>query len=30
LPFYYDAPVADMNKDYVHTWDLRKSFKHKA
>jgi uncharacterized protein (DUF2126 family) len=30
LPFYYDAPVADMNKEYVHTLDLRRSFKHKA
>jgi uncharacterized protein (DUF2126 family) len=30
LPFYYDAPVADMNKDYVHTLDLRRSLKHKA
>ncbi len=30
LPFYYDAPVADMNKDYVHTLDLRRSVKHKV
>ena len=30
LPFYYDAPAPDMNKDYVHTLDLRRSFKHKV
>jgi uncharacterized protein (DUF2126 family) len=30
LPFYYDAPVADANKEYVHTLDLRRSLKHKA
>jgi len=30
LPFYYDAPVADMNKEYVHTLDLRRSSKHKV
>jgi uncharacterized protein (DUF2126 family) len=27
LPFYYDAPIADTNREYVHTLDLRKSHK---
>jgi len=30
LPYYFDAPVADVNREYVYTLDLRRSFKHKA
>jgi uncharacterized protein (DUF2126 family)/transglutaminase-like putative cysteine protease len=29
LPYYYDAPVADANKEYVYTLDMRRSHKWK-
>jgi uncharacterized protein (DUF2126 family)/transglutaminase-like putative cysteine protease len=30
MPFYFDAPVADINNEYNYTLDLRRSSKHKA